>query len=180
MIKNIAVYCAASNRIDSIYFNETEVLGKMLGQRDIHIINGAGNIGLMRAITDAALSAGGKVTGVIPGFMVDRGLCHSRLTAVIQTQTMHERKKCMADLSDAVIALPGGYGTLEELLEIITWRQLGLYKNPVIILNTNNFYGLLLEMFSRIVSEKFVRDEHTQLWHVAQTPREVIDLIDRL
>ena len=179
MIKNIAVYCASSNRIDTIYFHEAEVLGSMLGQRAIHMINGAGNIGLMRAITDAVLSTGGTVTGVIPQFMVDRGLCHQRLTTVIQTQTMHERKKMMADLSDAVIALPGGYGTMEELLEIITWRQLGLYKNPIIILNTNNFYGSLLDMFSRIVSEHFVRDEHVQLWQVAQTPQEVIDLIDR-
>ena len=180
MIKNITVYCASNNRIDNIYFKETDILGKMLGQRKMHIINGAGNIGLMRAITDAVLSTGGKVTGVIPEFMVDRGLCHPKLTTVIQTQTMHERKKMMADLSDAVIALPGGYGTMEELLEIITWRQLGLYKKPIIILNTNNFYGSLLEMFSRIVVEKFVRDEHVQLWQVVQTPQEAINLIDRL
>ena len=177
MIKNIAVYCAASNRIDPVYFQEAEVLGKMLGQRNMHIINGGGNIGLMRVITDAVLSTGGTVTGVIPKFMVDRGLCHQRLTAVIETQTMHERKKMMADLSDAVIALPGGYGTMEELLEIITWRQLGLYKNPIIILNTNNFYSLLLEMFSHIVRERFVRDGHVRLWHVAHTPQEAVALI---
>ena len=177
MIKNITVYCAASNRIDSLYCKDTEVLGKMLGQHHMHIINGGGNVGLMRVITDAVLSAGGQVTGVIPGFMVDKGLCHEKLTTVIQTQTMHERKKIMAEMSDAVIALPGGYGTMEELLEIITWRQLGIYQKSVIILNTNSFYDPLLEMFSHIVDEKFVRDEHAQLWHAAQTPEEVVELI---
>ena len=175
MINNITVYCAASNRIDSVYCHDTEVLGKMLGRHNMHIINGGGNVGLMRVITDAVLSSGGQVTGVIPKFMVDKGLCHAKLTKVIQTQTMHERKKIMAEMSDAVIALPGGYGTMEELLEIITWRQLGIYNNPIIILNTNNFYGSLLELFSRIVAEKFVRDEHAQLWHVAQTPEEALE-----
>ena len=177
MIHNITVYCAASNRIDSVYRNDTEVLGQMLGRHHKHIINGGGCVGLMRVITDAVLSSGGKVTGVIPKFMVDKGLCHAKLTTVIQTQTMHERKKIMAELSDAVIALPGGYGTMEELLEIITWRQLGIYNNPIIILNTNNFYDPLLEMFSRIVTEKFVRDEHAQLWHTAQTPDEALEII---
>ena len=152
----------------------------MLGRRGLHIINGAGNKGLMCVITDAVLAAGGTVTGVIPQFMVAKGLCHPRLTTVVQTQTMHERKKIMADLSDAVIALPGGYGTLEELLEIITWRQLGLFHHPIIIFNINHFYDLLLSLFEHTVIEKFVRDEHAHLWHVANTPEEVIGLIDRL
>jgi len=179
MIKNISVYCAASNRMDSLYFTNAEKLGRLLGQRRFHVINGAGNIGLMRAITDTVLSAGGTVTGVIPQFMVEKGLCHANLTTVIQTQTMHERKKTMADLSDATIALPGGFGTMEELLEIITWRQLGLYNNPIIILNINNFYNPLLEMFSRSVAEKFVREQHDCLWDVANTPDEVIELLDK-
>ena len=176
MIKNITVYCASSRMIDSVYTNDAEKLGKMLGQRNMHIINGAGNIGLMRVVTDAVLSTGGTVTGVIPRFMVDKGLCHVNLSTVIQTETMHERKKIMAELSDAAIALPGGYGTMEELLEIITWRQLGIYHNPIVILNTNNFYDPLLKMFAHAVDEKFVREEHAQLWHVARTPEEVIDL----
>ena len=176
-IKTISVYCAASNRIDRVYFDETEKLGRLLGQNHLHIINGAGNIGLMRVITDAALASGGQVTGVIPQFMVDKGLCHPNLTTVIQTKTMHERKQTMADLSDAAIALPGGFGTMEELLEIITWRQLGLYRHPIIILNIHNFYNPLLEMFQRAVAEKFIREEHAQLWHVVQTPEEVMEII---
>ena len=180
MIKNISIYCAASSRIDGKYFADAEKLGRLLGQRHFHIINGAGNIGLMCVITDAVLASGGTVTGVIPQFMVDRGLCHKKLTTVIQTQTMHERKKMMADLSDVTIALPGGFGTMEELLEIITWRQLGLYHNPIVILNTNNFYNPLLDMFSRSVTEKFAREAHARLWDVAHTPDEVIALLDQL
>ena len=178
MIKNISIYCASSERIDRIYFDDAERLGALLGQRGLHIINGAGCIGLMRAVSDAVLASGGTVTGVIPQFMVERGLCHQKLSKIIQTQTMHERKKTMADLSDAAIALPGGYGTMEELLEIITWRQLGLYLKPVIILNTNDFYNPLIEMLTHAVDEKFVRKEHANLWHVAGTPEEVVEVID--
>ena len=174
---NITVYCASSRAIDRVYIRDAEALGKMLGQCNMHVINGAGNIGLMSAITDAVISAGGAVTGVIPKFMVDKGLCHASLTTVIQTETMHERKKIMADLSDVAIALPGGYGTMEELLEIITWRQLGIYHNPIILLNTNNFYNPLLSMFAHAVGEKFVREAHAQLWHVAQTPEEVMTFL---
>ena len=177
MIKTVGIYCASSDLIDSFFFNEAEELGLMLGKRGIHVVNGAGNKGLMRVVTDAVLSTGGEVTGVIPGFMVKKGLCHQGLTTVIETKTMHERKKKMADLSDAVIALPGGYGTMEELLEIITWRQLGLFNNTIIILNTRHFYDPLLDMLKRTVTERFVRQEHAQLWHVADTPENVIAII---
>jgi uncharacterized protein (TIGR00730 family) len=146
----------------------------------MHVINGAGSIGLMRTISDETLKAGGTVTGIIPRFMVDSGWCHNGLTELIRTETMHERKQMMANRSDAAIALPGGYGTLEELLEIITWRQLGLYKKTIIILNTNNYYDPLLEMFSRATCEKFIRAEQTHLWHVAETPEEVIALMDHI
>ncbi len=177
MIKNVCIYCASSDLIDRIYFDEAERLGVLLGQRGLNIINGAGNKGLMRVVTDAVLASGGTVTGVIPEFMVQKGLLHLHLTKVIQTQTMHERKKTMAELSDAAIALPGGYGTMEELLEIITWRQLGLYQHPVIILNTRRYYDPLLEMLARTFTEYFVREEHARLWQVAETPEEVIEAI---
>ena len=179
-IKNICIYCAASSRINRIFFDDAERLGALLSRRGLHVINGAGNIGLMRVVTDAVLAAGGQVTGVIPAFMVKRGLCHQNLTTVIETQTMHERKQVMADMSDAVIALPGGYGTMEELLEMITWRQLGLYHIPILILNTNRFYDPLLEMLSRTVTEKFVRDEHAALWQVACTPEEVVWMLENI
>ena len=178
MIKRICVYCASSDNIDDIYVKDAEKLGSLLGKKNMNIINGAGIRGLMRAVSDAVLLSGGTVTGVIPRFMVENGWCHQNLTEIIRTETMHERKKTMADMSDATIALPGGYGTLEELLEIITWKQLGLYNNPVIILNTNNYYAPLFEMFRRATEDNFMRDEESNFWHVAQTPEDVIALIN--
>ena len=174
MIRTISVYCASSDRIDDVYARDAEKLGRLLGQCGIHVINGAGNIGLMRIVSDAVLSSGGTVTGVIPGFMVRNGWCHPHLTKLIKTETMHERKQIMTEMSDATIALPGGFGTFEELLEVITWKQLGLYNHPVIILNTNGYYAALLEMFRHATEGNFIRKEHSQLWHVAQTPEEVI------
>ena len=178
MIKRICVYCASSDNIDEIYTKDAELLGSLLGQKNMNIINGAGRRGLMRAVSDSVLSTGGTVTGVIPDFMCENGWCHENLTEIIRTETMHERKKIMADLSDAAIALPGGYGTLEELIEIITWRQLGLYNKPLIILNTNNYYNPLFEMFRRATEQKFMREEQSVFWHVAQTPEEVITLVN--
>ena len=118
-INSVCVYCASSTKIDSVYFDAARELGALLGQRQIRLINGAGNMGLMSAVSDAALRAGGEVTGVIPHFMVEQGWHHTGLTQLVEVESMHQRKKTMADLSDAVIALPGGCGTLEELLEII-------------------------------------------------------------
>ena len=135
MIQTICIYCASSTQIDPVYFGHARLLGRQLAEAHIRIVNGAGNIGLMGAVSDAALEAGGEVTGVIPRFMVEQGWNHTGLTETIVVNDMHERKRTMARLSDAVIALPGGYGTLEELLEIITWKQLGLYLNPIVILN---------------------------------------------
>ena len=178
MIQSVCIYCASSTRIDPVYTEAAEQLGTMLGERGLHVINGAGSIGLMRVVSDATMRAGGTVTGVIPHFMVKNGWGHSELTKLIEVETMHERKKLMADMSDAVIALPGGCGTMEELLEIITWRQLGLYHNPIIILNTNNYYNPLLEMLRRTIQEKFMREEYIHLFHVAQTPQEVVEMMD--
>ena len=176
-IKNICVYSASSTIIDPIYFEAAEELGKILAQKHINLINGAGCLGLMCRISDAALAAGGTVTGVIPRFMVEQGWHHKGLTRLIETESMHERKQLMADLSDGVIALPGGCGTLEELLEIITWKQLGLYLKPIVILNTNGFYNPLLEMLQQAISQNFMRKEHGNIWHVAQTPEEAVNLL---
>jgi uncharacterized protein (TIGR00730 family) len=176
-IKNAAVYCSSSSEISDIYRDAAAELATLLAKQGINIINGAGNMGLMQTVSDAALAAGGKVTGVIPAFMVERGWCHQGLTKVIEVSSMHERKKTIADLSDAAIALPGGYGTFEELLEIITWRQLGLYHNPVIILNTGGFYDPLIEAFKRAIDEKFIHPENSSLWEAVETPENVIDLL---
>jgi uncharacterized protein (TIGR00730 family) len=152
-------------------------LGTLLGQRGLQLINGAGSIGLMRATSDAVLAAGGKATGIIPRFMMDEGWGTDTLTELVIVDNMHQRKQLMADRSDAVIALPGGCGTLEELLEIITWKQLGLYLNPIVILNTLHYYDPLLAMLEQAIGQQFMRLQHADLWCVAQTPEEAVELI---
>lgn len=176
-IKNVCVYSASSTKIDQSYFDAADRLGEILAERGINLINGAGCLGLMRAVSDAALRAGGTVTGVIPHFMVEQGWHHKGLTRLIETETMHERKQLMADMSDGIIALPGGCGTLEELLEIITWKQLGLYLKPIVILNINDFYRPLLEMLEQAIEQNFMRREHGAIWHVARTPEEAVNLL---
>ena len=179
-INNVCVYSASSTQIATEYVETARELGCLLAGQGINIINGAGCIGLMAAVSDAALAAGGTVTGVIPRFMVEEGWQHTGLTRLIETETMHERKRTMADLSDGVIALPGGCGTLEELLEIITWKQLGLYLNPIVILNVNGFYDPLLAMLQKAVDEHFMRPEHAAIWGVASTPAEALHLLRTL
>ena len=131
----------------------------------------------MCSVADAVLKNGGEVTGVIPRFMVEQNWHHTGLTELIEVESMHERKQKMANLSDGIIALPGGCGTLEELLEIITWKQLGLYLNPIVILNTNGFFDPLLAMLQRAMDENFMRQQHGTIWHVASTPQEAVELI---
>lgn len=176
-ITSVCVYCASSTKIDSAYFEAARELGTLLGQRRIRLINGAGGIGLMSTTSDAVLAADGEVTGVIPHFMVEQNWHHTGLTELVEVESMHERKQKMADLSDAVIALPGGCGTLEELLEIITWKQLGLYLNPIVILNVNGFFDPLLEMLEKAIDENFMRRQHGDIWKVAQTPEEAVELL---
>lgn len=176
-INSVCVYSASSTKIDNQYFEAAADLGKQLAEHRIRLINGAGSLGLMRTVADAVLENGGEVTGVIPKFMVEQGWHHSGLTELIEVGSMHERKQLMADLSDAVIALPGGCGTLEELLEIITWKQLGLYLNPIVILNTNGFFYPLLEQLERAIDESFMRRQHGDIWSVAATPEEAVRLV---
>lgn len=176
-IHSVCVYSASSTKISPAYFTAAEKLGTLLAQQHIRLINGAGSIGLMRSVADAVLQNDGEVTGVIPHFMVEQNWHHTGLTELIEVGSMHERKQKMADLSDAVIALPGGCGTLEELLEIITWKQLGLYLNPIIILNINGFFDPLLEMLERAITENFMRPQHGDIWKVARTPEEAVGLL---
>ena len=149
-------------------------LGTLLAQGGHTLVNGAGHTGLMGASTDAVLAAGGEVVGVIPQFMVEQGWHHSGLTRLEIVTDMHTRKQRMASLSDACIALPGGVGTLEELLEIITWKQLGLYPNPIVILNVDGYYDPLLAMMRRAVEQRLMRPCHAALWTVASTPEEAL------
>ena len=176
-IKNVCVYSASSTKIAPVYFAVAEELGHLLASKGINLINGAGSIGLMAATSNAALASGGTVTGVIPRFMIEQGWHHTGLTSLVETETMHERKHLMAEMSDGIIALPGGCGTLEELLEIITWKQLGLYLKPIIVLNIDGYFNPLLEMLQKAIDENFMRPEHGNIWVVANTPEEAVQLL---
>ena len=176
-LKNICVYCASSNKVASIYGDTAYELGALLAKEGINVVTGAGGIGLMRKVEDGALDNGGKAIGVIPQFMVDQNWHHHGLSELHITDSMHERKQMMANLSDAVIALPGGCGTIEELSEIITWKQLGLYMNPIVILNVNGYYDHFIAQLQTAINEHFMGEMHASIWNVATTPEEAIEII---
>ncbi|MGL5788234.1 MAG: TIGR00730 family Rossman fold protein [Bacteroidales bacterium] len=177
MIKSVCVYSASSTKIHDKYFDAAYRLGKVLGQAGITCVNGGSNKGLMKTVSESTMEHGGKTIGVIPAFMIDEGWENRELNELIITDSMHDRKEKMAELADAVVALPGGCGTLEELLEIITWKQLGLFENPVIILNFEGFYNPLIEMLDKAVSENFMREVHREMFSVVNTPEEVLEAI---
>lgn len=176
-IETVSVYCASSTKIDSKYFDAAKRLAQLLAARDITLMNGGGCFGLMSAMTDEMLAAGGEAVGVIPQFMVDHHWNYDKMSSTIVVDSMHERKQYMADHSDAVIALPGGCGTWDEVIEIITWKQLGLYLNPIVLLNIDGYYDPLLAMFDKALEEHFMGTMHANLWNVATTPEEAVDLI---
>ncbi len=176
-INAVCVYAASSGQVADVYKKAAQRLGSLLASEQISLVNGAGRTGLMGATADACLEAGGRAVGVIPHFMVSHGWGHDGLSEVIVTADMHSRKQKMAELADGCIALPGGCGTLEELLEIITWKQLGIYLKPIIVLNVNGFFDPLLTMLAKAIDEQFMRPMHKQLWCVAQTAEEAIMLL---
>jgi hypothetical protein len=175
----ICVFASSSSRIDNQYAIAASCLGKLFAQANMDVVYGGGGIGLMGQLADAVLENGGKITGVIPSFMIDEGWDHASVSEMIVTSDMADRKKQMLAKSDAVVALPGGVGTLEELTEAMTLKQLGLYKGPIIILNTLNFYKSFLEFLGHMVSGNFLRYEHKGMWEVAESVEEVMELLAR-
>lgn len=173
-IKNICVFGASSSNIAPKYTDAAYQLGTLMAAEGICCINGAGREGVMRAVSDGALDAGGKAVGIIPQFMVDNGWQYERLPEIIVTSDMHSRKSLMAERSDAIVAMPGGCGTFEELMEIITWRQLGLFNGLVIIFNVDGYYDDLLHMLARSIDERFMKASHSDLWLTAGTAQDVI------
>jgi uncharacterized protein (TIGR00730 family) len=176
-IKTVTVYASSCSRIPEVYFEAARELGNLMAQHRISCINGGGNKGLMAAVTDAVIGGGGSVSGIIPQFMVDRDWLHPSLTETVVTSGMHPRKQLMAEKSDACIALPGGVGTLDELMEIIAWKQLGLYPHPIIILNINDYYNDLLALLKRAQKEKFLAESPALLWSVASTAKDALDIL---
>ncbi|MBO5135058.1 MAG: TIGR00730 family Rossman fold protein [Bacteroidaceae bacterium] len=175
---HITVYSASSGQVPDCYIQAAQSLGSLLAKNGHTLINGAGRTGLMGATTEACLAAGGKAIGIIPQFMVEQGWQHKGMSELLVVDNMHSRKEKMAELSDACIALPGGVGTLEELLEIITWKQLGLYLKPIVVLNTNHYFDPLLAQLERAVEQRFMREQHAAIWQVAHTPEEAIHLAE--
>lgn len=176
-IQTVCVYSASSTQIAPCYFQAAEELGRLMAERGLRLVNGAGCLGLMRTVADAVVQAGGEAVGIIPRFMVEQGWHYTGMSRLVEVESMHERKQLMAEMADAAIALPGGCGTLEELLEVITWKQLGLYLKPIVILNVNAFFNPLLEMLQKAIDERFMRELHGRLWQVASTPAEALDCL---
>ena len=175
---NITVYAASSGQVPAVYLDAARNLGTLIAQRGHALVNGAGRTGLMGATTEGVLASGGRAIGVIPQFMVDEGWHNTDMSELIVTPDMHTRKQTMAEISGACIALPGGVGTLEEMLEIITWKQLGLYLKPIVVLNIDGYFNPLLEQLKTAVDQRFMRQEHQQIWSVATTPEEAIRLCE--
>ena len=175
--KSITVYGASSAHIDQRYFDDAYRCGQLIAEAGYAVCCGGGREGLMKAAIEGSLSRGGRAVGVLPSFMVKKAWQHPELTAMIETPDMHTRKKMMADLSVGCIACPGGCGTFEELMEMITWRQLGLYAGNVVILNTLGYYDPLIAQLERSIEQGYRRDDSTRNWAVAATPEEAINLV---
>ncbi len=171
---NICVFCSSSNAISNIYFEEADKLGKLLGKGNHSLINGGANVGLMEAITISAKEAGAKTIGVIPERMIGRSLASDNSHDVIITKDMKERKAKMRKMSDAFIALPGGFGTLEEILEVMTLRQLSYHTKPIVFINTNNFFKYLIKQFEVSYKEQFAKDLQRDLYFVANNSEEAL------
>ncbi len=176
-MKTIAIYCASSDKIHPDYFADARQIATLLVKAGYAIVNGGGRMGLMGEINTAAIEAGGSATGVIPRFMDEAGRAHTALTRKIVTEDMHTRKRTMASMASAVIALPGGVGTFEEVTEIMTWQKLGLFHGPVIILNTRGYYDPLIEMLRRSITEGFTSPRSQRGWHIVSTPAQALEAI---
>ena len=174
-MKRITVYCASSANIKKVYFDAAEKLGALLVKNNCEIIFGGGSSGLMGKLADAVLDNDGKITGIMPHFMNEVEWGHKNVTEFIYTDTMAERKNKLIENSDGVIALPGGCGTLEELLEVITLKRLGLFSKPIIILNTANYYDPLKQMLEHSIEENFMQTQHLDMWQFVDEPEQVIE-----
>lgn len=173
-LQSIAVFCASSSGFDPIWADQARSVGEYLAQRHITLVYGGGRVGLMGEIANGALSRGGRVVGVIPYFLNSKEIGHTGVSELIVVQTMHERKQLMNDRCDGIVALPGGFGTLEELFEVITWAQLGLHQKPVGLLNTNGFYNHLIAFVQHMVEVGLLREENRDMLLVAETIEELL------
>lgn len=175
LMKNITVFCGSSFGSDELYKEQATLLEQTLAKQNIQLIYGGANVGLMGAVADGVLKEGGKAIGVLPHFLQSKEIAHQNLTELILVETMHERKTKMNDLCDGVIVLPGGYGTLEEFFEMITWAQLGLHKKPIAILNIDGFYDDLIKLVQTMVDKGFLKQINQEMLLVSDSIDELLE-----
>jgi len=175
MMKSITVFCGSSFGSDELYKEQATLLGQTFAKQNIQLIYGGANVGLMGAVADGVLQNGGKAIGVLPYFLQSKEIAHNGLTELILVESMHERKTKMNDLCDGVIVLPGGYGTLEEFFEMITWAQLGLHKKPIAVLNINGFYDDLIKLVQTMVDKGFLKQVNQEMLLVSDHIEELLE-----
>ena len=179
-LRSIAVYCGASERVDDSYFEAATRFGALLAGRGITLVFGGGRVGLMGRLADGALEAGGQVTGVITEQLQSLEVGHDGLTELLVVEDMAARKAAMAQRADAVVALPGGWGTLEELFEVVTWTQLGIYGKPAGLLDVNGYFRSLDAFLDHAAAESFIRSSHRRLLQTSSDPEELLDLLGQV
>jgi uncharacterized protein (TIGR00730 family) len=176
-MNRITVFCGSSSGTEEIYTSQAILLGQTLAKRNIELVYGGAKVGLMGAVADGVLNAGGKAIGVLPNFLRSKEIAHKQLTELIRVDTMHERKTKMNDLCDGVIALPGGFGTLDELFEMLTWGQLGLHKKPIAILNIDGYYDALIVFVQTMTDKGLLKEVNQQMLLVSDT---IDDLLNKM
>ena len=180
VIDSLCVFCGASPGNKAIYIDAAASFGAELGQHGIRLVYGGGGSGLMGCVADSVLKAGGEVTGVIPYYLKDRELGHQNLTKLEVVDNMHERKRRMFDLADGIVALPGGIGTLEEVLEIITWKQLGMHNKPIILLNVSGYWRQLNDLIKNTIAHGFAAPQTKDLYEMIPHPTEIIPALRKI
>lgn len=177
-MKFLCVYCGASQQADAAYKNAAIELGNLIGQNGYGLVYGGGRLGLMGLVADAAIDSGGVAVGYTTEHLDEREGAHPNLSELHVVDTMHTRKMKMSQKGDMFVILPGGFGTLDELFEILTWRQINLHQKPIVIVNINNYWDPLKNLMEQVITQKFAKDEHRLLVHFVSTPKEVIDYAD--
>lgn len=174
-IQTVTVYCASSTQVDEIYHAAAERLGRVLARNGMTLVYGAGGSGSMGRLADGALAEGGRVIGVIPGFMKELEWYHRGISEIIEVDDLHDRKRMLLDGADAVVALPGGSGTLDELVEAISLKRLGSFTGPIVMVNTNGFFDPCIEQLERCIEERFMYPKHREMWQVVGEPEDVLE-----
>lgn len=178
-MKYIAVFCGSSSGNESEFAHQATLLGEIIARKGYGLVYGGAHVGLMGAVANGVLSQGGEVIGVIPEFLKKKELEHTHITKIHVVETMHDRKALMSKLSDAIIALPGGYGTMEELFEMLTWSQLALHKKPIGILNVDGYYDPLIEMSEKMIQKGFLKEEYRKILIVENRVDDLLDKMDK-